>query len=158
MILKHHTSNIFVTVTTASLPFAFTSLDCNSRRIDSYVHMMPTAVHNGRNFGNFCLNYVERIVELVTLSVRQSTETVVMCHSSSVLLPTRQGGNGVASCSQLPTTTDDTNHTKARCANVPLWKTERYRDKFSFIHLFAPQKRVRRDTEKFGRRELKCAR
>ncbi|KYQ52709.1 hypothetical protein ALC60_08124 [Trachymyrmex zeteki] len=31
-----------------------------------------------------------------------------------------RGSNGVASCRQLPTTTDDTNHTKARCENVPL--------------------------------------
>jgi len=80
--------------------------------------------------------------KLVTLSVRQSTETVVMCHSSSVLSPSRQGSNGVASCRQLPTTTDDTNRTKAHCENVPLWKreTERYTDKVSFIHLLAFQK------------------
>ncbi|KYN34732.1 hypothetical protein ALC56_11221 [Trachymyrmex septentrionalis] len=44
----------------------------------------------------------------------------IRCQSRVPINAHRQGSNGVASCRQLPTTTDDTNRTKARCENVPL--------------------------------------
>lgn len=46
---------------------------------------MTPAVYNGRNFGNFCLNYVERIVETgdaIGASVDRNSRNVPLEFSS----------------------------------------------------------------------------
>lgn len=58
--------------------------------VDTTVH--TTAVTSG----TFVWIMLNESWKLVTLSVRHSTGTVVMCHSSSVLSPARQGGNSIA--------------------------------------------------------------
>lgn len=81
--------------------------------------MTSTVVHNGRNFGNFCLNYVERIMETgdaIGASVDRNSRNVPLEFSSvagKVVI-------ALQAAAQLPTITDDTNHTKARCTSVPL--------------------------------------
>lgn len=69
-------------------------MNCNSRRIDSlYECMTSTPLYTQRavTSGTFVWIMLNESWKLVTLSVRHSTGTVVMCHSSSVLSPARQG-------------------------------------------------------------------